>query len=194
MSGMSGMSGVSGIRWLVAPAVAVVGVSSSFSTLATQYATVDEAARRAFPDATAFKESTLQLQPAELQAVAAASGLPARSAAWKLLFALQGEQVLGVMVLDGVLGKFEVIDYAVAVGNDGRVRQIEILNYRESHGYEVRLPSWRKQFVGKGADSKLQVGEDIANISGATLSSNHVTDGVRRILAVVATLRRGGRL
>jgi len=38
------------------------------------------------------------------------------------------------------------------------------------------------------------LGDDIANISGATLSCTHVTDGVRRIVAVVALARRGGGL
>jgi len=38
------------------------------------------------------------------------------------------------------------------------------------------------------------VGDDIANISGATLSCTHVTDGVRRIVAVVALARRGASL
>jgi hypothetical protein len=56
----------------------------------------------------------------------------------------------------------------------------------------VRLPAWRKQFVGKGPSSALRVGEDIANISGATLSCRHVADGVRRIVAVVDALRRRG--
>ena len=105
-----------------------------------------------------------------------------------------GEQLLGVVVFDGVVGKYELIDYAVGIGADGKVRNIEILSYRESHGYEVRLPAWRKQFVGKGADAKLRVGEDIANISGATLSTTHITDGVRRIVAVVSTLKASGKL
>ena len=105
-----------------------------------------------------------------------------------------GEQLLGVVVFDGVIGKYELIDYAVGIAVDGKLRQVEILNYRESHGYEVRLPAWRKQFVGKGADAKLRVGEDIANISGATLSTTNITDGVRRIVAVVATLRAHGKV
>ena len=58
----------------------------------------------------------------------------------------------------------------------------------------MRLPAWRRQFVGKTADAALRVGEDIANISGATLSCTHVTEGVRRIVAVVALARRSGSL
>jgi len=58
----------------------------------------------------------------------------------------------------------------------------------------VRLPAWRRQFVGKGPGSALKVGDDIANISGATLSCMHVTDGVRRIVAIVAAARKSGAL
>ncbi len=181
-------------QWVTGAAM----VASSISASATQYATPEEAAKRCFPEATAFKESTAQLTPDEMRAVAAVAGLPARSASWRVMQALSvtntGEQLLGVVVFDGVVGKYELIDYAVGIAVDGKVRHVEILNYRESHGYEVRLPAWRKQFVGKGADAKLRVGEDIANISGATLSTTNITDGVRRIVAVVATLRAHGKV
>ena len=53
---------------------------------------------------------------------------------------------------------------------------------------EIKNANWRKQFVGKtlnaGAGSGLSIGDGIANISGATLSCTHVTDGVRRIAAI----------
>jgi Na+-transporting NADH:ubiquinone oxidoreductase subunit NqrC len=66
------------------------------------------------------------------------------------------------------------------------VKGIEILEYRESYGDQVRGAAWRAQFVGKKAGAPLRLGGEIKNISGATLSSKHVTDGVRRILATYA--------
>ncbi len=108
--------------------------------------------------------------------------------------ARRGTATLGVVVADAVIGKFELISYAVGIDTEGAIRQVEILSYRESHGGEVRLPAWRRQFVGKTAAAPLKVGEDIANISGATLSCTHVTEGVRRIVAVVALARRNGSL
>ena len=110
------------------------------------------------------------------------------------MIALNADKPLGIIVFDGVIGKFELIDYAVGIGNDGNIRNIEILAYRESHGYEVRLPAWRKQFVGKTKTDKLRVSEDIASISGATMSATHITDGVRRIVSTVDILRASGRL
>jgi Na+-transporting NADH:ubiquinone oxidoreductase subunit NqrC len=61
--------------------------------------------------------------------------------------------------------------------------RVDILQYRESYGGVVREPGWLAQFVGKTSGSPLKVGSDIRNISGATLSSLRVTEGVKRILA-----------
>ncbi|HTM59993.1 MAG TPA: FMN-binding protein [Burkholderiales bacterium] len=90
----------------------------------------------------------------------------------------------GWFVVDEVLGKHELITYAVGLDAQGRVRGIEILDYRESHGGEIRDPQWRLQFAGKTGRDPLQLDRDIRNISGATLSCRHVTDGVKRILAM----------
>jgi Na+-transporting NADH:ubiquinone oxidoreductase subunit NqrC len=66
------------------------------------------------------------------------------------------------------------------------VKDIEILEYRESYGDQVRLPQWRAQFTGKRRGAKLKLDDDIQNISGATLSCRHITDGVKRLLSTYA--------
>lgn len=99
----------------------------------------------------------------------------------------------GWLVIDKVLGKHEMITYAVGINGNGTVKQIEILQYNESYGYEVRDAPWRAQFAGKSAASPLQLGSDIRNISGATLSSKHVTDGVKRVLQMYETTLKGTR-
>jgi Na+-transporting NADH:ubiquinone oxidoreductase subunit NqrC len=58
--------------------------------------------------------------------------------------------------------------------------------YRESYGEQVRNPAWRAQFTGKRHGATLALTKDIKNISGATLSSSHITDGVKRLLATYA--------
>lgn len=89
----------------------------------------------------------------------------------------------GWFIVDEVLGKHELITYAIGLSNDGRVLGLEIMEYRESYGHEVRDAAWRKQFVGKSAGDALKLDADIRNISGATLSARHIADGVRRLLA-----------
>lgn len=88
------------------------------------------------------------------------------------------------LIIDEVIGKHEHIKYAVGINADGSVRQIEIMEYTESYGYEVRNESWRKQFIGKTAAAPIKLNKDIDNISGATLSCKHLADGVKRVMTM----------
>ena len=146
------------IRW-TAPAVLVA--SATCPSHAVEYLSVGQAQKLAFPSASKFV-------PLE------------GGRSWK---AFAGDRLLGLFVLDHVIGKHLYIDYAVALETSGRVHRVDILQYRESYGGEVRTESWLAQFVGKTSGSALRIGGDIRNISGATLSSTHVTEGVKRILA-----------
>ena len=150
---------------LAAPAALVATVAAP--AYAVQYLSVAQAQKLAFPSATNFAAVD--------------------NRAWK---AEAGGSTLGLFVLDHVIGKHLYIDYAVALDPGGRVKRVEILQYRESFGGEVRDASWLGQFVGKGSGSALKVGQDIRNISGATLSSLHVTEGVKKILAAYASRAR----
>ena len=84
-------------------------------------------------------------------------------------------------IIDEVVGKHEMITYAVALSPSGAVTGIEILEYVESYGYEVAEAQWRKQFIGKTAADPIKLNQDIQNIGGATLSCKHLTDGVKRV-------------
>ena len=174
---------------LAAPA-ALVAPAPAF---AVDYLTPDEAQALIFPAADRFELADVTLSADERGALEARMGLKVRER-WTLRLARQGAKLLGALAVDDVVGKFERITFATGVGADGAVAEVEVLSYRESHGYEVRLPAWRKQFVGKTAAAPLRVGEDIANISGATLSCTHITQGVRRITAVVEELQSAGEL
>jgi Na+-translocating ferredoxin:NAD+ oxidoreductase RnfG subunit len=154
---------------------------------------VEQAAQLIFPEADRFERSELNLDAAALKRLDK-QGVRGRSAHWTVRAARLGTTVLGYVVADEVVGKYELIGYAVGLGTDGGVKQVEILSYRESRGHEIRSAAWRRQFVGKGVAAPLRLGEDIGNISGATLSCQHVTDGVRRVVAVIDLARRGGLL
>lgn len=161
--------------------------------LAVDYMSADQAQKLIFPQADAFELRDLPLDAALAQQLAAA-GIKPQAPQLQVRLARHGGATLGYVVVDEVIGKFERITYAVGVNADGSVRQVEVLTYRESHGHETRLPAWRKQFVGKTAASALQVGDDIANISGATLSCTHVTEGVKRVVTWLDLLRHAGKL
>jgi hypothetical protein len=91
---------------------------------------------------------------------------------------------LGHVFVDEVIGRQSLITYALGIDADGSIGDLEIMSYRESHGSEVRNPGWRAQFAKRNSLDQLRFRSDIKNISGATLSSEHVTQGVRWLLAL----------
>jgi Na+-translocating ferredoxin:NAD+ oxidoreductase RnfG subunit len=157
------------------------------AAVATDYMSAPEAMSKMFPSATGFVAQTVTVSPEQARTIAAHAGTTFNPAAWQLYEARTAQNLLGYVVVDAVTGKFELINYAVAFEPDGTIRAIEILSYREAHGSEVRTRAWRNQFVGKSARAALALNDDIANISGATLSCSHLTDGIRRIAIYVQT-------
>lgn len=87
----------------------------------------------------------------------------------------------GWFIVDHVIGKHENIDIAVGLDVNGKVVGIEVLTYRESYGDQIMHPKWRAQFHGKDDSEHLELDKQIKNISGATLSCAHVTDGINRL-------------
>ena len=174
------------LLWLLPVALLFAATQSH----AERYLTSDEAKKLCFPQADRFEERVHQFTAEQKKAIEKQAGSPVRLRGQRYWIAHQGTNILGVVVADHVLGKHEIIDYAVAIAPDGQVLQIEILEYRESHGYEIRGAKWRGQFKGKTTKDKFRLNGDIYNISGATISCRSVTDGIKRVLATFELVLR----
>ena len=151
---------------LVAPAFAVT------------YLSTEQAQKEIFPGKS-FTASPMTLTPAQRKAIERESRtrvLKNEQRVWRVSGG-------GWFIVDEVVGKHEFITYALGLNADGSVHGLEIMDYRESYGGQVRDPKWRAQFTGKTKAAPLVLDQDIKNISGATLSSRHIADGVRRLLA-----------
>lgn len=158
---------------------------------ATLYLTLEQAQRALFAEATRFEPVAVELSEAQRKVIQKSS--PTRTpipvdGVWR---ASNEGGPLGYLIVDEVFGKHEFITYAAAIDPTGTVLGVEILEYRETHGGQVRGAEWRRQFQGKRYGDALKVGEDIANISGATMSCKHVADGVKRLLALHDQALRG---
>lgn len=161
------------MKWIPTLLVA----STSCVSYATTYMSVEQAQNIIFPN------KILQLQNVQLSN----THLNQLKRISKISYPLKTNQIFKTkdhewLIIDQVLGKHEMITYAVGLNADGSVKQIEILEYNESYGSQVNNKSWKNQFVGKNINTPLILNQDIQNISGATLSSKHITDGVRRIV------------
>ena len=106
----------------------------------------------------------------------------------------RAEALLGFAVVRNVIGKDQPITFLVAIDTAAVLKDVDILVYREPYGGEVAYDSWRRQFRGKTASAPLVVYRDIKSISGATISSHSVPEGVRRALADLTRWRQAGLL
>ena len=166
------------MRWLVPAAI----YAAAPQCIAAKYMSVEQARVLIFPFADEFVVRSVQLTPEQTQEIDKLSGVPGRTAQQQTWRALSKGRMIGWFFVDQVIGKHELITYALGINADGSVRQFQIIEYQEAYGYQVRELKWRDQFVGRTVESPLQVGTDIGNISGATLSVRHVTDGIKRLL------------
>lgn len=152
-----------------------------------------EARRLVLPAAARFEPVALALDAALLARIAELSGtrVPRPFAPRVERGSDAGGTPAGWVVFDQVIGKFELIDYAVGLDAQGAVTGVEVLAYRESHGAEIRNAAWRRQFVGRRAPGQMRFEDEIRNLSGATMSCRHVTEGVQRISALHAAALAG---
>jgi FMN-binding domain len=154
------------------------------AVIAADYLSVDAAQRAIFPDADGFQEILLPQTPEQLQTLSGRAGPQPPHGVIRVWSATRGGVPLGHVFLDEVIGRQSLITYAVGIDSAGSLRNLEILSYRESHGSEIRNAAWRGQFDRRDSLDQLRFRTDIKNISGATLSSEHVTQGVRWLLAL----------
>jgi Na+-translocating ferredoxin:NAD+ oxidoreductase RnfG subunit len=148
------------------------------------YLSSDEASKIIFPGLKMARRD-LQLTDDQIRTIEKGSGENVRNKNISFFLGRQKE----VVFIDQVLGKHEFITFAVGIKPDGTVTGVEILEYRETYGSQVKNVDWRKQFIGTNKKSLLKLETDIKNISGATLSSAHVTAGVRRLIHTYEAVR-----
>jgi Na+-translocating ferredoxin:NAD+ oxidoreductase RnfG subunit len=166
--------------WVVPPVLAL----ASTVCIAETYLSVEQAQQALFPEALNFEKRPLGLTEEQRKSVNKVSKTRTPLPDDRVWEARAGERRLGWFIVDEVYGKHEYITYAAAIAADGSLIGIEVMEYRESKGGEVRDPAWRRQFVGKRHGDSFKLDKDITNISGATMSCKHLAEGAKRLLAL----------
>ena len=151
--------------------------------LAERYLTEEQARLIGFPEADRFQSEIIELTDAQAKAVEAKTGAAVHQRKLHFQIAWKSMQFLGIYIPDDVPGKHEIIRYGAFIAADGKLSGVEILEYNEKYGGQIRNASWRDQFKGKSVDSPVKLNSDISSVSGATISCRNVTDGLRRLLS-----------
>lgn len=97
----------------------------------------------------------------------------------------------GYALFDEQIGQHEPISFATFFDAQGQITGVEVVAYREPYGDGIRTERFRKQFVGRSAQSPFRSGTDIDTISGATISSRSMCVGVERAAVLFELTMRG---
>jgi hypothetical protein len=149
--------------------------------------------KRVFGESAVFTRRTLTLDDRQIASVKAATGYAVGNSVTVYIASSKGTTV-GYGIVDDVRGKSKLITYMLMVDVALSVKDLEVLVYREPYGGEIQYEAFRKQFRGKTPKDPIKVGNDIRNVSGATISTNAVTNGVRRLLGVLHELKNDGKI
>lgn len=87
---------------------------------------------------------------------------------------------LAYTIFDEALGKVANFTYLVVFTTDGNILQAAVLKYRENYGGEIASKRFLKQFIGKRAGQGMEYPSNIDGISGATISVQSITAGIKR--------------
>lgn len=97
-----------------------------------------------------------------------------------------GGKIKGYVYVDKAPSKTADFDYLVIFDHNLKIARTKVLIYREEYGGEIGSKRWLSQFTGKtGGDSM----DDIAAISGATISVRSMTNAMNDILKTMKILQ-----
>ena len=181
------------VQPVILPILPIQEASAFIGVQNLKFSSLTQTQKATFPKAIKFNEFSLNLTDDILTQIYKKSDVSKQSQnketkAWKAIDS--NGKLLGYFLVDKVYGKHELITYSVGIDVTGKVQHIEILDYKETYGGQVNDDEWRQQFIGKKFGDKLELDQDIKNISGATLSCKHITNGVKRMLTLYEVLLR----
>lgn len=99
----------------------------------------------------------------------------------------QSDSIAGFGLMDSVRSKSSFLPFLVIVDKQGAILLVELLSTPDLRSAKLRSQFWKKQFIRKKEIKSRQIDA----ISGATISSKDITNGVIRLLLY---LRLSGKL
>lgn len=90
----------------------------------------------------------------------------------------------GIRIMSGILEthllRSRTQTLFIVFDNKGRVVSTQVLAFYEPEEY-VMSPKWLAQFKSKTINDKMQPGDDLIKVSGATISYNETASAIRRM-------------
>ena len=156
-------------------------------TWGEELTTVNEALHDIFPGADQTEKKIITLTDEQLKTLQRQTNAPVNPQYDRaiLMYTLKKDnQLIGYALENTVQGKWGPIHFLLGVNPSGKIINTIVISYEEKRGRPIAKPRFLSQFVGKSIENPVRLKKDINGITGATISSRGITDGIRKLLAV----------
>ena len=160
---------------------AVLPFSITGETLLTE----PEALKIVFAKSQSVESQVRALSESQRQTLQKKTGLRFPESEYRFFIGHGNAAVEGYGVIMNEIGKHEYITFIVGISPQANIRDVAVMDYRETRGWEVKEQRFLRQFRGKNLADPITVDRDIVNYTGATLSSHAIARGVKKALALV---------
>lgn len=151
------------------------------------YMSQSQALALAFPSGVEVKRKTVFLTESQATAIQTLAKAKLESRVVTYYVGHSTDGVTGYAFFDSHIVRTMPETIMVVIAPQGVVRFVEILAFAEPEDYLPR-PRWLTLFQRRSLDDSLRVRRGIANIAGATLTAEAISDAVRRVLALYRVL------
>ncbi|MCA9403417.1 MAG: FMN-binding protein [Candidatus Omnitrophica bacterium] len=149
--------------------------------------TVEKALPKIYRDADRFESEALQFDTPQMERLEEAAQISFGASHAPGIIrhtAIRNGTPVGVAFEDTVVGKWGPIHYVVGLDTSGNVEEVVILDYYEIRGKPAAKRRFLKQYRGKGVSDPIRLRKDIDGVTGATITSRSLTDGVRKTVHI----------
>ncbi len=102
-----------------------------------------------------------------------------------LIEVFKSTETIGYVVYTAERGQHKPIYYAVYLTPAIKIKNMEVIKYSESFGFEIKSPEFLKQYRDKTIKDKFTISQDIDSINGATISVESTNRAAKKALAIL---------
>jgi electron transport complex protein RnfG len=153
------------------------------------YISQPQAIQMAFPR-TAVERKTAFLTPDQVRQIESLAQTKPDSSIVTYYVARSSTGVEGIAFFDRRLVRTLPVVYMAVVKPSGAIDRVEILSFDEPEDYLPPAP-WLKLYRDRVLNNNLTLGRGIPHITGASLTSQAMNDGIRLILATYQVAVKG---
>jgi hypothetical protein len=177
--------------YVIVTAAAVIPMVAPHSH-AKVFMTQPEALQKAFQPPATFERHSVFLDDTQAARVEQQANAKLDSRIFSYYIGQNADGRIGTAIFDTTIVRSMPVTYMVVIQPSGEIQYVEILAFHEPDDYLPRS-EWMALYKGKSRQDQLRLRHDIPNVTGASLTAQALSSGIRKLLAVYQTGIAGAR-